>query len=178
MYVRKDGAMTVKVIGGICVILGCGSVGFMKAAAHKRTESLLRRLISGLDFMQWELEYRRTPLPQLCSGAAEHCPGMVGKVFAALSEELSSQLAPDAQTCMNAALTKFPELPPSLRASFRQLGQSLGRFDLPGQLQGIEAIRQMTHREVEQLCKNKEARLRCYQALGLCAGAALVVLFL
>lgn len=170
--------MIVKVLGAILVVLGCGSVGFMKVAAHKREETALRQLINALDFMEWELQYRQTPLPQLCRSAGENIEGGVQSVLCELSEELEQQIAPDAQTCMEVALLKFPELPKLLKENFRQLGCSLGRFDLSGQIQGIEAVRDRTQQNLKQHCQNKDARLRCYQALGLCAGSALVVLFL
>ena len=59
-----------------------------------------------------------------------------------------------------------------------ELGESLGRFDLPGQLKGLEAVRRKCLMELEALGRNRTERLRCYQTLGLCAGAALVILFI
>jgi hypothetical protein len=60
----------------------------------------------------------------------------------------------------------------------RELGQSLGRFDLNGQLLGIAAVRNTCRSKLQQFEKNKEVRLRSYQTLGLCAGAALAILFI
>ena len=59
-----------------------------------------------------------------------------------------------------------------------QLGDSLGRFDLSGQIQGLASVQKRAEFELEQLRRNQDVRLRSYQTLGLCAGAALVVLFL
>ena len=64
----------------------------------------------------------------------------------------------------------------SLRRPLRLLGQTLGRFDLPGQLKGIKAVQESCRRELARLERNRDARLRSYQTLGLCAGAALVIL--
>jgi hypothetical protein len=54
----------------------------------------------------------------------------------------------------------------------------LGIFDLPGQLKGLEEAQQVCQRALEQLEKGQAARLRSYQTLALCAGAALTILFL
>ena len=170
--------MTVKTFGAILVFLGCSSVGFMMVAAHKREEAALRQLLTALDFMECELQYRLSPLPQLCRCTCEHSDGYIRKVLGALALELENQIAPDAKTCMDAVLIKSSNLPRFLRTNLEQLGRSLGRFDLNGQLQGIEASRHMAQQDLEVLCENKDARLRCYQTLGLCAGFALVVLFL
>jgi len=48
---------------------------------------------------------------------------------------------------------------------------------MEGQLKGLESVRQECRRQVETLSYNRDARLRSYQTLGLCAGAALAILF-
>ena len=58
------------------------------------------------------------------------------------------------------------------------LGRWLGRFDLDGQLKGLDAVRQECRRHLEELNNNREVRLRSYQTLGLCAGAAIAILFI
>ena len=66
----------------------------------------LRQLISVLDYMECELNYRLTPLPQLCNRiAAEHAKG-VGEIFASLAEEMENQISPDIKLCMENALRK------------------------------------------------------------------------
>jgi hypothetical protein len=54
----------------------------------------------------------------------------------------------------------------------------MGRFDLEGQLNGLEAVRTRCRDWLDELISGREVRLRNYQTLGLCAGAALVILFI
>ena len=168
--------MTMKLFGAILVFLGCGCIGFMMVAAHRREEGALRQMLTALDFMECELQYQLTPLPQLCKKTSENSDGCVQKVLLALSEELDRQIAPDVGTCMHAALQETPKIPQLLRENFIQLGGFLGRFDLSGQIRGIETVRHLVGQDLERILVNKDARLRCYETLGLCAGAALVVL--
>jgi stage III sporulation protein AB len=170
--------MTLKTLGAIFVFLGCGSAGFFLVASYKKEEAALRQLLLALDFMECELQYKLLPLPQLCRSTSEHSCGGVRKAMVALVRELEAQVAPDAQSCMDTVLLQLPELPRLLQKNLRQLGHSLGRFDIEGQLQGIDTVRHMAQQDLAALCHNQEARFRCYQALGLCAGSALVVLFL
>lgn len=170
--------MSMKIIGAILIIAGCGGVGFSMAAAHRREERALRQLIGALDYMGCELQYHLTPLPQLCRAVATETGGSVGQVFLALASELETQISPDAASCMDAAVSKYPKLPHRIRKNMTQLGVSLGRFDLVGQLRGIGSARQMCRRDLEELSKDREQRLRNYQTLGLCAGSALAILFL
>ena len=170
--------MNYKWIGAVLIIAGCGGFGFSLAAGYKRQESTLRQLIRVLNAMEWELSYRLTPLPELCRQAGKEARGTLREVFLNLARELDWQTAPDAASCMTAALQRSHDLPRRTRELLVQLGQTLGRFDLPQQLKGLAEVREACRSELEALSQNRETRLRSYETLGLCAGAALAILFL
>ena len=169
--------MSIKWIGAILVIVGCGGVGFTMAANYRREEWTLRALIRALDYMTCELQFRLTPLPELCRQAGKECGSDAGRVLMALAEELESQISPDADSCMYAALSRFDNLPTSVRKEMDLLGKGLGRFDLTGQLQGLEQVRLHCRGSLAELESGREQRIRGYQTLGVCAGAALAILF-
>lgn len=170
--------MTYKWIGAILIVVSCGGFGFSVAAAHLLEEKTLRQLISTLDLMECELQYRLTPLPDLCRLAGNDAVGCIRTVFLSLAKELEAQISPDVSSCMNAVLSTSGEIPKYTREALELLGRSLGRFDLAGQLKGLEAVRTACRRQLEALTTNKEPRLRSYQTLGICAGAALAILFI
>lgn len=169
--------MSIKWIGALLVMAGCGSVGFTMAAAYKREEWSLRSLIAALDYMTCELQFRLTPLPSLCRQAGAECRGIVGNVLNNLARQLESQICPDADSCMYAALSQSENIPKETENALRLLGTSLGRFDLEGQLNGLEQVRRHCRLILEELIQNRSQRIRGYQTLGLCAGAALAILF-
>lgn len=168
--------MNFKWIGAMLIISGCGAVGFAMANTYRRDEKELRQLIAALDYMACELQYRLTPLPQLCRSAAKDARGCVGHVLGRLAEELEAQTQPDVDGCVRAVLDEA--LPGRVREAFEMFGASLGRFDLEGQLKGLEAVRSHCRREVDVLASGRDERLRSYQTLGLCTGAALAILFI
>lgn len=170
--------MQYKWIGACCVIISCGGFGFFLCAAHKREEWILRQLAAALDYMQCELQYRLTPLPELCHQAGLHGKGVIRQILLQLAEELNCQLSPDVSSCMDTVLRATEQLPKKVKANFHLLGNSLGRFDLEGQMKGLEAVRQQCREDIQALTVDKSTRLRSYQTLGLCAGAALVILFI
>ncbi len=165
-------------IGGLFVILGCTWVGFSISNAHRNQERSLQQLLSALDFMQCELQYRLTPLPDLCRQTATQCPGPLRQLFTALAQELEDQIRPDVHQCMTAALSRTSRLPHMTIRALELLGKTLGRFHLEGQLLALEGTRSYCRKELAALADNREVRLRSYQTLGLCAGAALAILFL
>lgn len=168
--------MLIKIIGAILVVIAGGGVGFQICASYRKKERELRKLIGVLDYMECELQYRMTPLPDLCRQAAGECSGVLRAVFLKLTTELEDQISPDVGRCMTAAVHSVKEISDSTANALLQLGNLMGRFDIDGQLKGLDAVRSACRKELETLCDNKEVRLRSYQTLGLCAGAAVAIL--
>jgi stage III sporulation protein AB len=166
-----------KICGVILVVISCGSVGFRIAANHRTEERILRELIGILDYIECEIQFHLTPLPNLCRQVAEEFKDPLGSVFRVLSSEIDNQVSPDIAHCMSVTLKKFKSLPAISRSGLLLLGRSIGRFDLQGQLMGLESVRQECRRNLKALDFNRDSRLRSYQTLGICAGAALAILF-
>ncbi len=169
--------MDFKWIGAVLIISACGGFGFSLCISHRREERMLRILVRTLDFMASELHFRATPLPDLCRLAAAEAKGIVGQVFSNLGKAMEEQVSPDVSACM-AKATQNLELPPLTLQNFLLLGSSLGRFDLEGQLKGLETVRAACRSDLENLSTNRDTRLRNYQTLSLCAGAALAILLI
>lgn len=166
----------IRLLGAALLMAGCGGFGFTLAAAHRREMGMLRRLIHGLQEMEWELKYRMTELPDLCRIGADAAGGTLREIFMELAGKLDRREAVEISGCLNGILNTR-ELPRRVRRSMKQLGRSLGRFDLEGQLQGLQAVRQQCRKDLQDLNENSVQRLRSYQTLALCAGAALAILF-
>lgn len=170
--------MSFRIIGAIIIISATTFMGFGVASNHRKEEMCLHQLIRGLEFMYSELEYRLTPLPELCRLTAIQTSGPVSVLFRNLHSQFVSQFSADAACCMNAALEQTPKLPERTKMNLQLLGKTLGRFDLQGQLSGLNAVRELCQRDLDGLGCNRDVRLRSYRTLGICAGIALVILFI
>ena len=168
--------MSIRYVGAILVILACGGCGFSMAAAFRREEQLLRQLSDILQFLYCELQFRLTPLPELCAEVSGKGRGTMYAFFGCLGELLRQNRYPLVKDCVYAAMEQ-KELSPEIRGLLVALGQTLGQFDLSGQLSGLEAVRHRCGQALESLCRGREDRIRSYQTLGLCAGSALAILF-
>ena len=167
-----------KWIGALLIIGSCSGCGFAIAAGKRREERPLCHLMGVLQLMEADLQYRLTPLPELCRMAAGDTKGILRVVFLNLYRELKWQKLPDAGSCMHAAIQRSGEMPPRVRRLLVQLGHTLGRFDLPGQIQGIRAVGKRCEESLEIIRKNRDERLRSYQTLGICAGMALAIILI
>ena len=170
--------MILRWTGAALVVAGCGGFGLNLAAGHRRQERMLTQLMCVLSYMEWELQYRMTALPELCRMASREATGALRQVLLRLAVELDSQACPDAAGCMQRAVEKTGEFPPALRRLLGRLGAILGRFDLPGQTAGLQQLQQLCRKELRRLEEGRDARLRSYSTLGFCAGAALAILLL
>lgn len=166
-----------KFFGAMLIVFGCASFGFRLCAGVKREELALRQLIAALDYIQCELQYRMTPLPDLCRQAGLQQDNRIGEYFCNLSKELDSHMSCDVFNCVKSALDETAELPCRCVKALELLGSTLGRFDAQGQILGLEAVRSHCRSELDALSANQDERLRSYQTLGLCTGAALAILF-
>ena len=167
-----------KWFGASVVFLICSYFGISYANTYRKEEKNLCNLVTILDYMECELQYRLTPLPDLCRQASANGNSSVHDIFKMLSNELESQISPNVSSCMNAVVGKMHNLPAVTRKLLISMGQSMGRFDLTGQLKALDAARMECRAELDKLTQNKDVRLRSYQTLGICAGAALVILFI
>lgn len=169
--------MDYKWIGAVLIIAGCGGFGFSLAAGHRHQERSLQRILRILDFMSSELHFHATPLPQLCASAAKLYNNPEALVFSRLAESLEARETSDAASCMDEVLKEI-QLPTETREILRQVGETLGRFDLEGQLKGLEEGRELCRHQLKTLGENRDTRLRNYQTLSLCTGAALAILLI
>ena len=170
--------MNYRWIGAAMIIAACGGTGLSMAMADKREEQLLHQLSAALAYMASELEFRVTPLPQLCRQTGSCSFGAIQKLFYVLATELEGQTFPLASDCMRTALNQMKDLPASVRSVCRELGNTLGQLDLTGQLQGLSRVEDLCNHRCKRMEHNREQRLRSYRTLSLCAGTALAILLL
>ena len=171
-------SMIVRILGVVLVLVGCGGFGFSMAAADLRKTNRIKKMITAIEHISRELEYRNLPLPDLCQSAASVSGGIVGSIFSNIAGELTAMLSPDVKGCVQNVLHNMPQIPNYLRSTLELLGNSMGKFDREGQLKGLASAVSELGSELKNHAQGQEARLRCYQTLGLCAGAAIAILMI
>ena len=170
--------MTAKFLGAFFVIIACGGIAWTVAGIRIREIRLLRSLIGALELMRCEVEYRMTPLPQLCEMVGERSSDMIGRWFHRLGQLLDRQEISVIDRCMEEMVDQIPMYYPRITEALKQLCQSLGRFDLSGQLNGIDGVTIHCKTELARLAEGADQRTRGIRTLGLCAGTALAILLM
>ena len=102
--------MIIRIIGISFVMVGCFAISRSLIATHRRTENELRRLYNVLERMEYELQYRCLPLPELLEKTIPDC-GIIEEIIRFLLDELNGQVTPKVSTCVNIALGKVKNVP-------------------------------------------------------------------
>lgn len=170
--------MTARILGAVCIVAGCAGFGFSIASTQQKDEKYLLQLMRAVEWMICELEYRMTPLPELCRMAGSEAGGAVGQVLSALAAALDKQEGKLVSDHMEQILGTMPQIPSRTRQNLILLGRSLGKFALSGQVTGLRSALVMCKRDLDGLAVGRDARLRSYRTLGICGGVALVILFI
>lgn len=144
---------------------------------HRRKEAYLEELLLILEHFVWELETNLTPLSLCCQAAAGCGRGQMADLFRRLSRFLDEGRGADPAACMERLLTQ-QDLPVQLRQRLVQLADTMGRYDLSGQIAGIHAVQELCRRDLHTLEEERTKTVKSCRALGLCTGAAVAILLL
>lgn len=169
--------MTFKIIGSSMIIMACGAYGFTLASKYTHEHKMLHILLDILQTMECELQYRMTPLPDLCELISRSFEGGLSQVFRALANELNAQISPNVELCMNKVLNNI-SLPKQTKCALESLGRSLGKYDIDGQMKGIHTLYGEVQQAYKTLMTNRDQRLRSYRTLGLCIGIVIAIILL
>lgn len=167
--------MNYKWIGAVLIVGSCTGFGFSLAMNRLREIRLMNALCCILDDMVNELSYHLTPLPELVQKSVNKSPKLLSGVFTLFCSHLKRQILPDAACCMEAALAESQFDYQHTNRVLLALGNSLGRFDLSGQLRSLRSVQELCREELNQLRDDGASQLRSYRVLGMCAGVALAI---
>lgn len=165
-----------KLLGTLCVMAGTVWCGSGAVGELRRRALALDELHAGLIWLEEELTFRLSPLPQLLEQLGRSRRGEVGRFFQETADLL--QKDPEEglrQSWRQAMVRQLSLLRPEERQVVLELGQTLGRYDAQTQRQALAqgarrlaAFRDEAREEVRRLGK-------VYAALSLAGGAAVIL---
>ena len=167
-----------KMAGILFVVLGASGAGVSMAAGVRRTTSVMRQLLAALEQMKNEIAYRKTALPELMRILSLESHGVVAEFFTNVANDLCSHRETTAGAIIRKHLPPAPIFPANVRQILLQLGNSLGKYDVDSQLQGIELAISRLRNLLDAWQAEQQSRVRSYCTLGVCAGAAIAIIAL
>lgn len=170
--------MIIKLIGAMMVLCGCGVFGIMSASSYRKEIRTLSSFMDLIHAVECELQYKANKLQDVFGNLADSMISPISDFCRILSAEFDSQVQPCVPDCVYAALTKCHNIPKSTESYIAKMGLTLGRFDLNGQLLELSALKKETALAISKLSAQQDTRTRNMKTLAICAGAAIVILFI
>lgn len=168
-----------KLLGVLCLLGGATAVGFGAEGQLNRRVKSLRSLRDGLAWMERELSFRLTPLPDLLQQLAEK-KQIASRFFQRCRESLPELGKYSMGELWSRALAAEEDLllQPEELAVLLTLGDVLGRYDSQGQQEALQvAVNELSQRlTIAEEEKNRLGKL--YRVLGISAGALSVIVLL
>ncbi len=170
--------MSLRIIGGILVILGATGAGILKTRQFYNRVTLLNELERGMELIRCQMNYTLYPIPKLLEMTGKELKGKAGTYFIQLSRAIEAGI-PRHRACV-AALEQTGELslPNDGLMALMEWSSELGQFDPQGENSmmklSIERIRQAG----KQYCEEEKDMVKSYTLLGVSAGISLVILML
>lgn len=169
--------MTLRIAGAFIILAGSFYWGHLLSFNYTKNISDLRQIIDFLDYIIYELQYRRIPLAEAIRRASAN-EGSVNNLFTNLASQLECNSKPDVEACINSVLSDKDKPSKLVAQYFRQIGFCIGKFNLSSQLEGLRTVRAECDQALLKLNENKSNRLQGYKTYALCLGAGIIIALL
>lgn len=168
-----------RLVGAALLSGGSVLLGFCAVRHMDRRVGDLGWLVTGLETMIRELDYRLAPLPELLDRAAGETEGSAALFFRLCARGAEHLNGRSFRTvwCQAAEAAQLRLEQPDL-ALLEQLGGVLGRYDGDSQCKALRASAQRLEEQRRQAAEQRGRLGRVYGILSLTAGAFLVILLI
>ena len=168
--------LSIKLLGAILIIGASTWVGLHASRSVKRLDRRLRELCDSLELMKNELCFTNTSFEPLCRRLSESARGEVSTFFRELSQQAGTKDFSPVGAAKRASDAAKLNLPPASFFALERLIDGFGRYDLDGQLRQIELAQQELSAQLARNREDMDSRCRTYELLGICTGAAVIIL--
>ncbi|HEY8418079.1 MAG TPA: hypothetical protein VIK93_08610 [Limnochordales bacterium] len=165
-------------LGAALVLAAAGLLGAVVARTYQERPQVLRALQAALTMLATEITYAATPLPEALRRVARHTPAAVASFFEEVSRALEHNPgAPVGEVWRRAVAARRGWcLTAEDEAVLLDLGGYLGRSAAADQERHLRlALAQLSRLQGEAEAQ-RDAHVRLWRYLGLCAGGCLVLL--
>lgn len=168
--------MHLKLLGAAMTVGACGWAGMREARRLRLAQRHMTELISALDTVECEIRFARTGCAELFLSLSELCRGETGGFFLLLSQACSGKEEAGPGMTVRAMRRSGLRLPEEAQAAMERLFDRFGSYDAEGQLRMLSAARSELEHCAVQARAGLAGRCRTCAVLGLCTGAALIIL--
>ena len=164
-----------RVLGGALVLLASGSFGITAGVRYYRASRHLQAFCRAIELLRCEINYSLQPLPEVCALVADRLTGPPAAFFRCFAAQLREPVSRDRAAAAAMEAARGLQLPQDAVMAVLELCSALGRYDLDGENRMLDLTASRLQAALARCEAEKRPRAKCYAALGLCTGLALLL---
>ncbi len=173
--------MILKGVGIVLLLLGTTTFGVYQAGLYIRRLNNLYEIQKAFLYIQGEIRYLNTPLPEALEGAAYRVKEPCARLFSSVAEELGEKAGVEFQYVWKEAVCR--EITPEIlereaREELMEMGGQLGCLDGKTQERVINYFLEKWEGIIQQRCKEKSHRLKLYYVCGIMSGLLVMMILI
>ncbi len=159
------------------ILVGFGGVGLAMISGLNRQVAFFRSMVQALDYMEREIAFHLTPLPQLFRGLSSYLSKPLSAAFEGMAQGLEGLHSQSVGELWEKNLSTLDFGREGL-AYLLPLGQVLGCYDGAHQCKAIAQVRAQLSQILERLEQESAKGKKLYGTLSLALGGLVVILLL
>lgn len=164
-----------KVIGAALVMAGTVGLGWRGVERLGERVEALRGLQGAVAYLEEELAFRFTPLPQLLEQLSQNRQGAVGAFFGNVRKKMERGDIPLRQGWRQAVEETLPMLKDEEQKTVAELGEVLGQYDAQTQVQTLKLTGERLAGSYMTAQEERSRLGKVYLALGVAGGLVTVL---
>lgn len=168
-----------KLMGIVIVLLGSTALGVYKSCMYMNQLNNLQEIKKAFLFIQGEMRYMNTPVPELFNLVARRIRGPFCCFFEKMAERLEKRNAGDFReiwrSCLEEEIAE-DVLEREAREEFLEMGGQLGCLDRQAQEKAIDYFLEKWEFIIDKRRREKSNRLRLYYMCGIMGGLLVVII--
>jgi len=172
--------MMIRLIGAVLITAGAAAWGLLGVFRLRSRVRSLNALVSALGVMKSEICERLTPMPELLKLLGNEATPPASLLFKNAAEKIPSLGSKPFSTLWNQAVHETPELllAPPEELALKELGLSLGRYDIGEQRSALQYAERRLGDYARKAETEREKNSKVHAFLGVAAGLFAVVILL
>lgn len=167
-----------RVMGAVLVMAGTVGLGWRGVQRLGERVEALRGLQGAVAYLEEELAFRFTPLPQLLEQLSQNRKGAVGAFFGKMGKKMEQCDVPLRQSWRQAVEETLPMLKDEERQTVAELGEVLGQYDAQTQAQALKLAGERLAGSYMAAQEERGRLGKVYLALGVAGGLVTVLMLM
>lgn len=163
-----------RLVGAVCVFVGCAYVGFAKSINMRRREECLLNIKTFLNMLDIQIQFSSDRLERCLRTADKHI--RLGKLLSYTAEHIHTDGIQRAWA--DSVRINTPYLTDGDREILAALGTQLGMTDRENQYKNICCTKNLIDKQYEQARQLRERTARLYEGGGMLGGVFAVLLLI